>query len=442
MESSPVSLSKTASRSAAAPPAADPRPRDPSVRAPLLTKRIPAFDGLRAVAILAVVLFHANLLGDSQVPLDQAVGKVLGFGWIGVDIFFVLSGFLITGILIDTRREPGYFRRFYARRALRIVPPYYALLAVLFFVVPDIIAYPPLWIAKFVGAQAWYWTYLTNWWLASSNGQTVFNTGHLWSLAIEEQFYLVWPLLVWITTRKSTRVLRWICVAIVVASPLARGLLLSNGVSPYAAYLFTFTRLDGLAAGAWLACSARENHDGLQRYRSPARWGAVAGALSLVGIAVFDGSAGVFSPGMLVAGLTLVSIVGGCFVTLAYAETPGTPAVTWLGHPVLVNIGKYSYAMYLVHYPLIFFLRRDGARVFAAVPELGMSQILSQMALIAATLVFTYAVARLSWFAIEAPMMRLKQFVPYEWETRKGTRASEPSTRKRGSKSRASRRGK
>jgi peptidoglycan/LPS O-acetylase OafA/YrhL len=397
--------------------------------------RVPALDGVRGVAILAVVLFHTNLLADSHVPLDEAVGKVLGFGWMGVDVFFVLSGFLITGILIDTRREAGYFTKFYARRALRIVPAYYALLAVLFFVVPDIIAYPPLWIDKFVGAQAWYWTYLTNWWLASSNGQTVFNTGHLWSLAIEEQFYLVWPVVVWITTRKSTRVLRRICLAIVVASPVLRWLLLNNGVSPYTTYLLTFTRLDGLAAGAWLACAARENSKGLQRYRLIAPWSAAAGAAGIVGLAVIYGSASVFSTGMLVVGLSLVSVVAVSVVTLACAEMPRTLATSWLEQPALVSIGKYSYAMYLVHYPLIFFLRRDGARILAAVPELGMSFILPQAVLIGATLASTYIVARLSWLAIEAPVLRLKRTVPYEWDARAAKATSVPSARERASRS-------
>ncbi len=175
----------------------------------LVLKRVPALDGLRGLAILAVVEFHfAEGLTNASRP-ESAIYNVFRTGWLGVDLFFVLSGFLITGILSNSKGTPGYFRNFYWRRALRIFPPYYAFLFV-FGVLYPLARHRPL------DAPWWHWTYLTN--VAIAAGLPVNSCSHFWSLAIEEQFYLLWPLLIYMLSRKAAMNACIACVGIAAAA--------------------------------------------------------------------------------------------------------------------------------------------------------------------------------------------------------------------------------
>src|SRR5437870_557283 len=164
--------------------------------------RVRALDGLRGIAILMVMLYHQTVMVGST-GIDRFVGFWTLSGWIGVDLFFVLSGFLITGILSDSKGATGYFRNFYARRVLRIFPLYYGVVAFSLLILP----YIPHWklenLARIKGDELWYWTYLSNFSIAA---HAAFRHGILdvsWSLSIEEQFYLMWPLLVLLLSRRS-----------------------------------------------------------------------------------------------------------------------------------------------------------------------------------------------------------------------------------------------
>jgi peptidoglycan/LPS O-acetylase OafA/YrhL len=155
----------------------------------------PALDGIRGIAILLVLVHHFTLF-DPITSVGAWLGFVALLGWSGVDLFFVLSGFLITGILIDARTSDRYFISFYARRTLRIFPLYYLVVFLCFVVLP----YFPRWHELLVGhanLPEWpYWTYLVNFSIAERDA---FQHGVLdvaWSLAIEEQFYLLWAVLV------------------------------------------------------------------------------------------------------------------------------------------------------------------------------------------------------------------------------------------------------
>jgi peptidoglycan/LPS O-acetylase OafA/YrhL len=154
-------------------------------------------DGLGGIAILLVCIFHFGfVLGSSSSPFAHKLQNVLWLGWAGVDLFFALSGFLITGILLDSLDSTSYFRTFYIRRALRIFPLYSAFLAVTLGLMHHI-----LWRHKYPGIVTWwYLTYLQNWKPNHTAGDL--HVDHLWSLAVEEQFYMAWPLLIWITPRK------------------------------------------------------------------------------------------------------------------------------------------------------------------------------------------------------------------------------------------------
>ncbi|NBT59763.1 acyltransferase, partial [bacterium] len=151
----------------------------------------PLLDGVRGLAILLVIFFHSSLIPVKN-SMDKILhGAALG-GWAGVDLFFVLSGFLITGILLRTKEAPNFFFNFYMRRTLRILPLYYLFLILAFYVVPQTVQF-----------GFTYWTFLSNI-LLGRLGQ--FQSPVLditWSLAVEEQFYLLWPLVVWATKREK-----------------------------------------------------------------------------------------------------------------------------------------------------------------------------------------------------------------------------------------------
>ncbi len=220
--------------------------------------RVGWLDGVRGLAVISVMVFHFDFLArqDRALPMDVVLDKVTGLGWAGVDLFFVLSGFLITGILVDTRGAPNALRNFYARRVLRIFPLYYAFLVALFIVLPALhhVRSPQyVWLRA---SQGWFWLYLTNVWVLLRNGvaASLFGTAHLWSLAVEEQSYLLWPAVVLACGRRGTLAA---CAAALGLSPLLRLLMFREGVSPYVMYTFTFSHLDGLAFGAALALVIR-----------------------------------------------------------------------------------------------------------------------------------------------------------------------------------------
>ncbi|MFL6351039.1 MAG: acyltransferase family protein, partial [Bryobacteraceae bacterium] len=188
------------------------------------THRILELDGLRAFAILSVFLYHVW-----SPPLS----------WMGVDIFFVLSGFLITGILLGRKSKPGYFTAFYGRRARRILAPYYLMLVL------SSVLFGTAWIKQ------WPW-YL---FFASNVPNALHMVPHrsldvLWSLAVEEQFYLLWPVAILFLSETA---LVWTATALIVLAPVLRGIatpFISTSAPIY--HLMPF-RMDLLASGALIA---------------------------------------------------------------------------------------------------------------------------------------------------------------------------------------------
>jgi peptidoglycan/LPS O-acetylase OafA/YrhL len=223
-------------------------------------RHIPALDGLRGLAILLVILYHHTLMRQETL-FDRVYVNLARLGWSGVDLFFVLSGFLITGILYDSKGSPHYFRNFYVRRTLRIFPLYYA---VVFF---SLIVLPRAWPAWGLTqldrsamedrSQAWYWLYLQNFLFARDE-----NLGHpalavSWSLAIEEQFYLVWPVVVSLLSRRH---LIWTCGALILTALSLRIWMVSAGVHPTTIYVLPFNRMDALATTLARRSAPRTRH--------------------------------------------------------------------------------------------------------------------------------------------------------------------------------------
>ncbi len=206
-------------------------------------KHFPALDGLRGLAALMIVAHHSSQSYVLTNTFDKAYLRVTTPLWIGVNLFFVLSGFLITNILIDTQKSRNYFRTFYGRRFVRIFPLYYTFLAVLFIILPLLgVNLSP----NLLRSQIWDWTYTSNIYIAIHNWQDV-NINHFWTLAIEEQFYLVWPLIVFYANAKS---LKKIVIAVFLVLPLLRWGCFSLGFTLMFVYTFTLCNLDGLFDGS------------------------------------------------------------------------------------------------------------------------------------------------------------------------------------------------
>jgi peptidoglycan/LPS O-acetylase OafA/YrhL len=279
-----------------------------------------ALDGLRAIAVLMVLVTHFW----NDPPGWIALNRLAAFGWAGVDLFFVLSGFLITRILLASRSSAGYFSTFYARRTLRIFPLYYLVLAMVFVGLPLVTALPP----RVVEDRALYVLYLSNVALAAGGWQ-LFMLDITWSLAIEEQFYLVWPTVVRYINR--TNLMR-LCVAVMILAPLTR--FVAFGVLGWRwVHMLTPFRADAFAIGG-LICLIKV---------TPRIASAVLtlGA-TLLSVLVLSNQLTRDSWAAGTFGYSLTALTAGAALVLA-------PRARWLTAPPLRHIGTVSYGMYLLH---------------------------------------------------------------------------------------------
>src|SRR5258708_3665905 len=224
---------------------------------PNVRGHMPVLDGVRGLAVLLVLVFHfvGNTLPTSSV--ERAIVGVTNYGSYGVELFFVLSGFLITGILYDAHNKPHYFRDFYMRRLLRIFPLYYGVLALVFFIALLIPLLRGPTLDYLVDRQAWAWLYAVNIYIGKAGDWSFSYLDHFWSLAVEEHFYLFWPLVVFLLARRP-RALIAVTLAISLCAMLARVTGSVIGLSWWTTYVLTPFRLDGLALGAFLAVTGRQ----------------------------------------------------------------------------------------------------------------------------------------------------------------------------------------
>ncbi len=365
--------------------------------------RIPALDGIRGLAILLVLMCHFAIYGGMrrEAFIDALYYKISVAGWSGVDLFFVLSGFLITGILVDAKGQPHYFRDFYMRRVLRIFPIYYAVLALFFFAWP-LLRQVDADYQSLSGDQWWYWTYLANVKLALDGWPQHLSLGHFWSLAVEEQFYLMWPAIVFFTRRHT---LRWVCLGCILAAPCLRVLhwWLEQDL---AAYVLVSSRMDALALGGLLALVARRP-GGLASHRGSAWAVAIASGGALASIGVFRGGLVPEDPIVFTLGFSLLACLFGALLTLAVTATPGSWLERIFTSRPLALLGRYSYGLYVFHHIVIGDIRRSSFRVANYGDVLG-SQLPMQFLYILVSGAIIVAISVASWHLFEAPILRLK----------------------------------
>ncbi|MBI5290043.1 MAG: acyltransferase [Chloroflexi bacterium] len=370
---------------------------------------LPALDGLRGVAVLMVMFFHFVLVTRLHYGLEGTTAGAEGVidwiadgGWAGVELFFVLSGFLITGILLRARETPsGYFRNFYARRALRIFPLYYATLFFIIVLLPLLATISSDEFARLQSLQLWHWTYTMNLWITATNGAgdtDVFATGHFWSLSVEEQFYLVWPAVVYVCGR------RWLipaCIAIVIVSPLLRFAALAAGADPFVGYTFTPLRLDALAMGALLAAGLGDERSAA-RLRRHAPAAALLSLASLAAVVWWKGDLIHVDPRMLTFGLPALAALSASLILLATKASGGAVRSIAEWAP-LRAAGRYSYALYILHWPIATWLV-----TVVDVPGLNDAHLAGRMLFVLVAGGVSMVCAWLSWHLFEQHFLRLK----------------------------------
>lgn len=296
-------------------------------------------DGLRGIAIILVLFFHCCKIDFFPFKLLSA------FGWLGVDLFFVLSGFLITGILLDKKGKKYFFRNFFGRRFLRIFPIYYLTLAAVFL----LIYFGKITFGDtnyYLSNQIYFWTYTQNFLFAFGDwSQPTSLLNHFWSLAIEEQFYLFWPLLIAYTRRNS---IVFVCLCFVLLSIVLRNI---YPEVPFA-YVFTLARLDTLAVGALAAFFIRYNRQLLNKITLPIALCTLSGLLFIVFTTKEPSLA---NPYFLRIGYTLFAFFFGCLLLISLDKGRlGQLLSALLSIRFFRFFGKYSYGIYVYHF--IFYL--------------------------------------------------------------------------------------
>lgn len=375
--------------------------RQPSIK----TAWIPELDGLRGIAILLVLFFHFTFfplvfVQGVSIP-DQGfysfIHRLLQAGWAGVDLFFVLSGFLITRILLATKHEERFFRGFYWRRALRIFPAYYALLLVWILLPGNFFGM----VARAGDADYFYWliAYMGNFLMAGGGNQMLpMPLQHLWSLAVEEQFYLIWPLFVYFFDRKR---LLFATALLFFAALLSRCYFLPNQF--WSAYVLPSSRMDALALGAALAV--------LEPYFFVKAWLAkikIATGFSFALLAfffIFRGGLKFADPFITAYGLTALAVFFSCVVAWSAMEPN---RFSFLRQPILRWFGRYSYGLYLYHQPVcILFLYKFSPFITANLP-LAVAWPIFVFIPFAISVLLSF----ISWHLVEKYFMRLRNLAP------------------------------
>jgi peptidoglycan/LPS O-acetylase OafA/YrhL len=359
---------------------------------------VPILDSVRGVAILSVLVYHATVftMDTPRSGLDRLYLNVVGAGWCGVDMFFVLSGFLITRILLHTKTQEGYFRNFYARRVLRIFPLYY------FAVFAYLILASIFHLQYGRGAAPWLLTYTSNL-IVSFNPSFVMPLpmAHFWSLAIEEQFYLFWPLAVLLLSRRG--LLRACAAFFVLAFAVRISMVEADNV--FGAYRFTLCRLDSLVLGGAVAVLMTASNRHLLRRWSWAALGACGAALAAIAIwrGSFEGEDGA----VVAYGISFLAIFFAAALFLIISR-PGGESARGRVNRVLSGFGRYAYGMYVFHQPLATaVLRLKGTR---SMPLFYGSQIPFQILFVVLFSGCTLLVAMLSFHLMEKQFLRLKSF--------------------------------
>ncbi len=338
---------------------------------------IPELQGLRGVAVLAVVLYHCHpRLEGTWIHYASL------WGWAGVNLFFVLSGFLITSILLEQRGKPHYFRNFYGRRALRIWPVYVLVLALVYANAP--------W---FVGPTVWHAIQAAPWWAYLLFLQNLFHLalppaiGPTWSLAIEEQYYFVWAPVV--RFLRQTWMLVCVLCAALIASPLLR-----MGRHAWLTPTHTLIHLDGIALGSLLAVGL---------YAVPLSRRAWT-ALGLAGLALGTAAAATVAGGTAFLDSGLATAFGGAVLACIASTGARNPLSAALRRGPLAFYGRISYGLYMIHIMVFIFFGWFDLKM----DRYGMA---GNLAIVVFRLGMATLCATVLWYGFESRILKLKRYL-------------------------------
>ena len=300
------------------------------------TVHYPILDGLRGFACLIVVFTH-----------NFGFTNYFFFGWFSVDLFFVISGFLITRSLLQTKEQSHYFRNFYFKRILRIFPLYYLTLIFFFWIVPHINNFP-IDMNYYVANQWWFWTYLQNWFIIFKTPGNATNViQHFWSLAVEEQFYLVWPWII-LLIKKPKNILAFTAFLLlaVIALRFLVWALQIKGLNYQG--LYNFTRIDGICAGSMLAILWYNGSRFLEKNLTTLVF-VLAGFNFL--FFFFNQHYHFTFPYLAIVGYATFAVL---FALLVYESVKGRNKILnlFFGNTILRFVGKISFSYYILHWPV------------------------------------------------------------------------------------------
>ena len=375
-------------------------------------KHLPALDGVRGLAVLIVLAYHTGGGAQSSNMTVRSIGIALKAGWSGVTLFFLLSGFLITGILWESKGAEHWWRNFYVRRILRISPLYYGSLLL---VVVVAWATHNFWSGT---RGLWvYALYLQNipWVVDTGMGLRPLQLSHFWSLAVEEQFYLIWPLLLW-RLRTVTQV-KYLCLGIFLFSIAFRYGVWMLSSDPQAYNGFLLSRADELALGGFLAMCFRDGS--WARIERAAPYVAWVSLLGFVVSCAFDHTFALTGMASTTAGLAFITLFYAGFMVLALDEGWVSRAMKarWLRW-----FGRISYGIYVFHVLLQPLYGWIGERLD---PHAGRIEGIALRAAI--TWVLTTLIAWLSFRFFESPILGLRRYFQNRLQVRQRVRADSAS---------------
>ncbi len=357
-------------------------------------RHLPALDGVRGLAAIAVFFFHYGDLGNSSSHVLRFINEVKLRGAYGVDIFFALSGFLITGILWDMRDANHHWLNFYRNRALRLFPLYYALWAFLAFYC--IAFHHPWYRSNFA-----YLFYAGNFVFPfrSLNQIGPFNISHLWSLAVEEQFYMIWPVLVWRIRKIET--LKRIALIAFFASLTLKFLAFGLHVNPRWSYVLLPLRLEGLCAGAYCALALRTHPEETVRVGRRLFWMLGPAMLAFFAISALRPLS---APVEHLFAFALVGSVGAALI--AIAVDPESFSSRFFSSSALRIAGKYSYGIYVYS---IFLHDVFKTYVLPPIAHTFHGRVTSGVVYLVTVMCLTMLICLASFHLMEQPFLKLKR---------------------------------
>jgi len=348
-------------------------------------RHVPQLDAIRGYAILLVLVYH--FFAEEFPPFN--------IGWVGVDMFFVLSGFLITGILLDSKTSQGYFKNFYIKRVLRIFPLYFFVLAVILYLVPAFFpnAIPDL--DYYMRNQLWFWTYFQNWVFTIDGYPNDRVLRYTWSLCIEEQFYLFWPFLVYKLNRKT---LLGVVLGFILMANFLRAVephFINNNYK----YVNTFARIDALSVGALVAILIRTHRQILEKWATPV---SLISGLAIIGIIAVKKT---LYFGELYASFSFFALLFGGILVWSLSSNLAPVFRRAVSIRPMLFLGKYSYGLYLYHVPI----HHWSAEVLADHEISHATEPLKFFLIKLILLAVTIIVSVLSFKYLETPFLKLKK---------------------------------